>query len=235
MSDLADLLAQRRNLEAITADLDKEVLTYENKYSAETNKRKRGEISEGLMRKRRAYKSFAELKREILAELDAEIAVAQRQQGQRQPASNSNANFFEQRPKMNEEAKRQPDKDKSEQREQQNQRQAPKQSFRQSLFNMFGQRPEPKPEPKPEPRPVATTPQSILELPPGTTDCNIIKKQYRKLALQNHPDKGGDEEKFKAISNAYRTLCPTLGGAKSKTFKKHVTKRNKKTRQQGRH
>lgn len=33
-----------------------------------------------------------------------------------------------------------------------------------------------------------------------------IKKTYRKLAKENHPDVGGDEEKFKKISEAYDTL-----------------------------
>jgi molecular chaperone DnaJ len=33
-----------------------------------------------------------------------------------------------------------------------------------------------------------------------------IKKVYRKLALEHHPDKGGSEEKFKKISQAYDTL-----------------------------
>ena len=33
-----------------------------------------------------------------------------------------------------------------------------------------------------------------------------IKKAYRKLANQHHPDKGGNTEKFKEIEEAYRTL-----------------------------
>ena len=33
-----------------------------------------------------------------------------------------------------------------------------------------------------------------------------IKKAYRRSAMQHHPDKGGDEKKFKAISNAYEIL-----------------------------
>ena len=33
-----------------------------------------------------------------------------------------------------------------------------------------------------------------------------IKKAYRKSAMQHHPDKGGDETKFKEITNAYEIL-----------------------------
>jgi molecular chaperone DnaJ len=33
-----------------------------------------------------------------------------------------------------------------------------------------------------------------------------IKKAYKKLALKNHPDRGGDAEKFKEISEAYAVL-----------------------------
>ena len=33
-----------------------------------------------------------------------------------------------------------------------------------------------------------------------------IKKAFRKLARENHPDAGGDEEKFKEINEAYEVL-----------------------------
>jgi DnaJ-class molecular chaperone len=46
---------------------------------------------------------------------------------------------------------------------------------------------------------------SILGVPKGSSDQDI-KKAYRKLAMQHHPDRGGDQNKFQQIQEAYDTL-----------------------------
>lgn len=46
---------------------------------------------------------------------------------------------------------------------------------------------------------------SILQLSKNATEHDI-KKAYKKLAQKHHPDKGGDEEKFKEIQHAYEIL-----------------------------
>ena len=46
---------------------------------------------------------------------------------------------------------------------------------------------------------------STLGLKRGASD-EEIKKAYRKMAMQHHPDRGGDEKKFKEVEEAYRTL-----------------------------
>jgi DnaJ-class molecular chaperone len=46
---------------------------------------------------------------------------------------------------------------------------------------------------------------TILGVPKGASDAEI-KKAYRKLAGQHHPDKGGDTAKFQEIQSAYETL-----------------------------
>lgn len=45
----------------------------------------------------------------------------------------------------------------------------------------------------------------ILGIPRGASD-EEIKRAYRKLAHQHHPDKGGSKEKFQEINEAYQVL-----------------------------
>lgn len=43
-----------------------------------------------------------------------------------------------------------------------------------------------------------------------------IKVAYKKLAIENHPDRGGDLEVMKAINNAYETALKACNGQMSK-------------------
>jgi molecular chaperone DnaJ len=45
----------------------------------------------------------------------------------------------------------------------------------------------------------------ILGIPPGSSE-EEVKKAYRKLAQEKHPDHGGNEEEFKKINEAYSIL-----------------------------
>lgn len=54
---------------------------------------------------------------------------------------------------------------------------------------------------------MATTPDYYQSLGvPRNASVDEIKKAYRKLARKHHPDTGGDENKFKEISEAYEVL-----------------------------
>lgn len=50
---------------------------------------------------------------------------------------------------------------------------------------------------------------AILEITKTANDSEI-KKAYKRLALKYHPDKGGDSEKFKKISDAYTILSDKI-------------------------
>jgi len=48
-------------------------------------------------------------------------------------------------------------------------------------------------------------PYAVLGIPREAQDADV-KKAYRKLAREHHPDKGGDTEKFKKVQEAYEVL-----------------------------
>lgn len=57
----------------------------------------------------------------------------------------------------------------------------------------------------------------VLGLTKGASQ-DEIKKAYRKLAKELHPDKGGDEDKFKEVSEAYEVLSDDDKKAKYDRF-----------------
>ena len=46
---------------------------------------------------------------------------------------------------------------------------------------------------------------SILGVPKNASDQDI-RKAYKKQSMQHHPDRGGNEEQFKKVNEAYSTL-----------------------------
>ena len=46
----------------------------------------------------------------------------------------------------------------------------------------------------------------LLEIDENDFNMDILKKQYHKMCLKHHPDKGGDVNHFKLIQEAYETL-----------------------------
>ena len=69
----------------------------------------------------------------------------------------------------------------------------------------------------------------ILGLAAPTT-LEKARKAYRKLAQRFHPDKGGDEERFKQVAEAYQYLVEYYGDSKPepKAKRTHSTKTKRK-------
>ena len=42
---------------------------------------------------------------------------------------------------------------------------------------------------------------------PENYSCNQLKESYKKLAIQNHPDKGGDHDFFNYITEQFQKLA----------------------------
>jgi len=57
-------------------------------------------------------------------------------------------------------------------------------------------------------------PYQILGIDPKITDREYMAYRFKTLAKQNHPDSGGDPEKFKEINEAYKQLKEQLGDEK---------------------
>ena len=56
-----------------------------------------------------------------------------------------------------------------------------------------------------------------------------LKTMYRKLAVQHHPDKGGDPEVMKAVNNEYDMLFPKLKNVHQTKYGETYTKENPET------
>lgn len=63
---------------------------------------------------------------------------------------------------------------------------------------------------------------SVLGLK-NTSTTEEVKKTYHKLAMKNHPDKGGDSEKFKAISQAYDEILKSRNNPTQPHFRQNVS------------
>jgi DnaJ-domain-containing protein 1 len=60
----------------------------------------------------------------------------------------------------------------------------------------------------------------VLGLDVSATDAEV-RKAYRNLAMQHHPDKGGDKELFQTITEAYEKILEIRGIAKSNMDQEH--------------
>ena len=69
----------------------------------------------------------------------------------------------------------------------------------------------------------------LLGVDKKATDAEI-KKAYRKIALKEHPDKGGDPDKFKEVTAAYEILSDR---EKREIYDRHGAEAAKQGRPQG--
>ena len=53
-------------------------------------------------------------------------------------------------------------------------------------------------------------PHDVLGVEPGATDAEV-SAAFRRFALRNHPDRGGDPERFRAGTEAYHRLLGRAG------------------------
>ena len=53
---------------------------------------------------------------------------------------------------------------------------------------------------------VADDPYRVLGLHSGAS-MRVVKAAHRTLAMESHPDRGGDAEQFKKIQQAYERIC----------------------------
>lgn len=63
----------------------------------------------------------------------------------------------------------------------------------------------------------------------GIETLEDLKRQYRALALQNHPDRGGDVEVMKAINNEYDKLFAQVKDTHKNKEGETYTKENPET------
>lgn len=64
--------------------------------------------------------------------------------------------------------------------------------------------------PKPRPPTENASAWEVLGLAPGSS-FDDVKRQFRKRALETHPDQGGDPDEFLAVRRAYERLAERLG------------------------
>ena len=64
----------------------------------------------------------------------------------------------------------------------------------------------------------------VLEVKKDADD-NTIKKAYKKAALHAHPDKGGTDELFQMVNEAWKVLSdPSLRAEYDRDIKKYAMK-----------